>query len=110
MPSRAWTSSSCLAFIPVRARAASTRGSRCPAIIALIMSCAETVVSLDATLDSLTWAPSSSFTRPLPAAGPLLDQAGPGPGAVPQVPDRLGRHERSAQQPHLGQPGQPLRV
>jgi hypothetical protein len=54
MPSRASTSSSCLAFIPVRARAASVRGSRCPAIIALIMSCADTVVSLLTTDETLT--------------------------------------------------------
>ena len=48
--------------------------------------------------------------QPLPAPGPLLDQAGPGPGVIAQVPDRLGRHEGRAQQAHLGQPGQPLRV
>jgi len=58
MPSSAATRSSCLAFIRVRARAASACGSRCPAIMALIMSCAETVASLDATADSLTRAPS----------------------------------------------------
>jgi hypothetical protein len=110
MPSRASANSSCLAFIPVRARAASTLGSRCPAIIALTMSCADTVASLLATLGSLTSALSSSFTRPLPAPGALLGQPGAGPGAVPQIPDWLGRHEGRAQQPHLGQPGQPLRV
>jgi hypothetical protein len=48
--------------------------------------------------------------QPLPAPGALLDQAGPGPGVVAQVPDRLGRHEGRPQQPQLGQPGQPLRV
>jgi len=48
--------------------------------------------------------------QPLPAPGALLDQPGAGPGVVPQVPDRLGRHERGAQQPQLGQPGQPHRV
>ena len=62
MPSRASTRSSCLAFIRVRARPASARGSRSPAIIALIMSLADSVVSLEATLDSLTSAPSSSFS------------------------------------------------
>jgi hypothetical protein len=62
MPSRASTRSSCLAFIRVRARPASTFGSRWPAIIALIMSLADSVVSLEATLDSLTSAPSSSFS------------------------------------------------
>jgi hypothetical protein len=45
-----------------RARAASCRGSRWPAIIALIMSCAETVVSLLATDETLTSAVSSSFS------------------------------------------------
>jgi len=35
--------------------------------------------------------------QPLPATGPLVDQPGSGPGAVAQVPDRLGRHERGAQ-------------
>jgi hypothetical protein len=51
-----------LARIRVRARPASTCGSRSPAIIALIMSCAETVVSLDATDETFTSAPSSSFS------------------------------------------------
>ena len=110
MPSSASTRSSCLAFIRVRARPASTCGSRCPAIIALIMSCAETVVSLEATAESLTSAPSSSFSSRCQQRVRSLDQPGPGPGVVPQVPDRLRRHERGAQQPHLGQPGQPLRV
>jgi hypothetical protein len=45
-----------------RAKVARTSGSRWPAIIALIMSCADKVVSLDATLDSLISAPSSSFS------------------------------------------------
>ena len=62
MPARASTRSSCLAFIRVRARAASVRGSRSPAIMALIMSLADSVVSLLATLDSLISAPSSSFS------------------------------------------------
>ena len=62
MPSRAWTRSSCLAFIRARARSASASGSRWPAIIALIMSCAETVVSLLATAETLTSAASSSFS------------------------------------------------
>ena len=62
MPSSASASSSRLAFMLVRARLASTRGSRCPAIIALIMSCAEMVVSLLATDESLTRADSSSFS------------------------------------------------
>jgi hypothetical protein len=53
MPARASTRSSCLAFIRVRARAASVCGSRSPAIMALIMSLADSVVSLLATLDSL---------------------------------------------------------
>jgi hypothetical protein len=48
--------------------------------------------------------------QPLVAAGALVDQPGPGPGVIPQVPDRLRRHEAGAQQPRLGQPGQPLRV
>jgi len=54
--------SSCLAFIFPRARAASAFGSRWPAIIALIMSGADKVVSLEATLDTFTRAPSSSFS------------------------------------------------
>ncbi len=62
MPSRASTRASCLAFMVRRAKAARTSGSRWPAIIALIMSCADSVVSLDATLDSLISAPSSSFS------------------------------------------------
>jgi len=52
-----------------------------PAIIALIISCAETVVSLLATNDTLTSA-LQQLSRPLPAPGPLLHQPGPGPGAV----------------------------
>ena len=40
----------------------------------------------------------------------LVDQSGPGPGVVTQVPYRPGRHERGVQQPHLGQPGQPHRI
>jgi hypothetical protein len=48
--------------------------------------------------------------HPLEAAGPLLDQPGPHPGVIPQVPDRLGRHEGGPQQSHLGQPGQPHRI
>jgi hypothetical protein len=48
--------------------------------------------------------------QPLPAAGPLADQPGPGPGVIAQVPDRLGRHERGPQQAPLGQPGQPHRI
>src|SRR5580658_5839529 len=59
-----------------------------PAAIASIMSCAEMVVSLLATDETLTR-----------AAGQLLDQPGPHPGVIPQVPDRLGRHERRPQQP-----------
>ena len=38
------------------------RGSRCPAIIALIMSCADTVVSLLTTDETLTSALYSSFS------------------------------------------------
>jgi len=48
--------------------------------------------------------------QPLEAPGALLDQAGAHPGAVPQVPDRPGRHEGGPQQSHLGQPGQPSGV
>ena len=48
--------------------------------------------------------------QPLPAAGPVLDQVGAGPGVVAQLPDRGRRHERGTQHPHLGQPGQPHRV
>ena len=110
MPSSASTRSSCLAFIRVRARAASMRGSRSPAIIALIMSWAEIVVSLLATAGQLDQGAFQQLFQPLEAAGPLLGQPGPGPGVVPQVPDRLGRHERGPQQSHLGQPGQPHRV
>jgi hypothetical protein len=62
MPSRAATRPSCLARIRARASPASTRGSRSPAIIALIMPCAEMVVSLLATEETLTSAPSSSFS------------------------------------------------
>ena len=62
MPSRASASSSWRAFIRPRARAASWCGSRWPAIIALIMSCVDTVVSLLATLDTFTSAPSNSFS------------------------------------------------
>ena len=58
MPSSASTRSSCLAFIRPRARPASVRGSRWPAIMALIMSCAESVVSELATDDTFTSAPS----------------------------------------------------
>jgi hypothetical protein len=110
MPSSASASSSRLALIAVRARLASTCGSRCPAGMALIMSCAERVVSLLATDETLARADSSSFTRPLEAAGPLLDQPGPHPGVIPKIPDRLGWHERCPQQAHLGQPGQPHRI
>jgi hypothetical protein len=62
MPVSAWTRSSCLAFMLPRARAASLCGSRWPAIIALIMSCADSVVSLLATDETLISAPSSSFS------------------------------------------------
>jgi len=48
--------------------------------------------------------------QPLPAAGPVLDQVSARPGVVAQHPDRRRRHERGAQHPHLGQPGQPHRV
>ena len=42
---------------------------------------------------------SLSAFQPLEAAGPLLDQPGPGPGVIAQVPDRLGRHEGRAAAP-----------
>jgi hypothetical protein len=51
-----------LGFIRPRASPASTCGSRSPAIIAPIMSCADRVVSLLATADTLIRAPSSSFS------------------------------------------------
>jgi hypothetical protein len=62
MPSSASTRSSCLAFIFPRAKAASTCGSRSPAISARTMSCADIVVSLLATDESLISASSSSFS------------------------------------------------
>jgi len=51
-----------LAFIRLRARPASTCGSRWPAIIARIMSCTDSVVRLEATDDTLISASSSSFS------------------------------------------------
>src|SRR5215472_14091825 len=48
--------------------------------------------------------------QPLPAAGPLADKLGPGPGVITQVPDRLRRDEPGPEQAHLGQPGQPHRI
>ncbi len=44
----------------------------------------------------------------LPAAFP--GDRGPGPGQVPQLPDRLGRHERAPHQPVRAELGQPGRV
>jgi hypothetical protein len=58
-------SSSRLALMLVRARLASTWGSRCPAIIALIMSCAEMVVSLLATDETARQKPAQCHLRPL---------------------------------------------
>ena len=56
-------------------QARSALGRAPPAIIALIMSCAEIVVSLLAT-DDLHQRAFQRF-QPLPAAGPLLDQPDP---------------------------------
>ena len=108
MPARASTRSSCLAFIRVRARAASACGSRSPAISALIMSSPDSVVSLLATEDSLIRR-LPAVPRAAAAAVPLLGQPGARPGVVagPGSP----RAARSGpQQPHLGQPGQPHRI
>jgi hypothetical protein len=50
------------------------------------------------------------FFQPLPFPGAVVHELEPGAGQVAQRPD-LGRgHERGAQQAHLGQPGDPLRV
>src|SRR5215469_10564250 len=106
MPVSAATRASCLARIRPRASPASTCGSRSPAISALIMSCADRVVSLLATDETLIRA-FEQFLQPLPAAGPVPDQVGAGPGEVPQLADRPRRHEAGPQQPPLGQPGQP---
>jgi len=48
--------------------------------------------------------------QPLPLPGAVADQLQPAAGQVPQRPDLRRRHERRPQQPHLGQPGDPLRV
>ena len=61
-PASASARAACLAFIRPRASPARTCGSRWPAISASIMSRAETVVSLEATADTLIRASSSSFS------------------------------------------------
>ena len=48
--------------------------------------------------------------QPLHLPGPFAGQPGAGPGQVPQLPDRLRRHERAAHQPVRPELGQPLGV
>ena len=86
------------------------RGSRSPAISASIMSRTDSVSILLATADTLISASSSSFSSRWPVPGALLDQVGPQPGVVPQLPDLRWRHERGPQHAPLGQLGQPHRI
>jgi hypothetical protein len=48
--------------------------------------------------------------QPLPFPRAVPDHLQAGAGQVPQGPDLRRRHERGAQQAHLGQPGDPLGV
>jgi Bacterial extracellular solute-binding protein len=60
--------------------------------------------------DNLTRAPLQERLQPLPLPGAVADQLQPRAGQVPQRLDLRRRHERRPQQPHLRQPGDPLRV
>jgi hypothetical protein len=61
-PVSAWRRTLILARILLRARSASACGSRCPAIRAASMSRPETPKMSEITLESFTWASSSSFS------------------------------------------------
>jgi hypothetical protein len=64
----------------------------------------------EATADSLIPESSSSFLQSLGLPGTLPDDRGPRPGQVPQLTDRLGRHERATDQAVSAELGQPGRV
>ena len=63
-----------------------------------------------ATQSSLTPVSSSALWRRLASRAALLDLGLAIAGEVPERPDRLGRHEARAQEPGLGELGEPRRV
>ena len=95
------------------ARAARAAGSRSPPAIPSRIARAVLVrASDDTVLDSLARAPSRSFSsRCRYSRGPVADQLQPVCGSGRAAPGSPGAaRTKGAKDPHLGQPGDPLRV